>query len=155
LVAFFESGAVLISDNGVLKELNPVPESMQGVLRPKFRHNGDLVLATNHGLQLYRGSDRQWHRWCHPDEGARNRVDEILRADNGDVWLGTDAGVEVRHADGRISWFDEALGRDLRIITDLGQDDAGGIWVSSVAYWEGAFRYFEETWQFYGPEDGM
>ena len=155
VVVVFESGAVLTRHGGAWASLEPAPQAMRDVLGATYRSNGDLALATSHGLRLYRASSRHWQRWYMPGGGARNRIDEILETANGDVWLGTDGGVEVRHRDGRISWFDEVLGQPLRIVTALGEDNEGGVWVGSGAYWAGAFRYHEGQWRFYGADEGM
>jgi ligand-binding sensor domain-containing protein len=113
-----------------------------------FRSNGDLLLATADGVWLHHMANTTWERWYTTSGGARNRIVEILPASNGDVWLGTDGGVEVRHADGSVSWYEQALGRDLRIITDLSEDPEGGIWISSGAYLEGAMRFHRGQWRF-------
>ena len=155
VLVVFESGAILTRHGGDWVALDPLPEAMHDILSAVFRRSGDLALATSHGVHLYRASGRTWQHWHTAGAGARNRVDEILQASNGDVWLGTDAGVEVRHRDGRVSWFDEALGQPLRIITALGEDDEGGIWVGSGAYWAGAFRYYAGEWRFYGSDEGL
>jgi hypothetical protein len=157
LLVLHESGDILWYDNegGGWSHIDPLPEPMHDVKNATFRRNGDLVLATARGIRIHRTAVTAWERWHTPAGGGRNRLDEILPASNGDIWLGTDAGVEVRHPDGSISWYEEAVGKDLRIITGLEEDEQGGIWVSSGAYWEGAFRYHEGEWRFYGSEDGL
>jgi signal transduction histidine kinase/CheY-like chemotaxis protein/HPt (histidine-containing phosphotransfer) domain-containing protein/streptogramin lyase len=156
LLVVQESGAVLFLDDDTgWTNLEPLPEPMRLVRDAVFRRNGDLVLATPMGLWMHRTVDLAWQRWHTPSGGGRNRADEILPASDGDVWLGTDGGVEVRHPDGSVSWYDQAVGRDLRIVTGLAEDPEGGIWVSSGAYWEGAFRFYEGGWRFYGSEDGL
>lgn len=156
VLAVHESGAVLWHDNdGGWVKVTTLPAAMRDIHGATFRRNGDLVLATSRGVMLHRNDEPAWQRWWTVDGGARNRVDEILPASNGDVWIGTDGGIEIRHVDGSVSWHDEALGRSLRIITGLAEDAQGGIWVSSGAYWEGAFRYHAGSWRFYGADQGL
>ena len=149
-------GAVTVPvADGVLFGDDLLPAALRDVHDAVFRRNGDLLLATAEGVWLHHMANTPWERWYTPDGGARNRIVEILPASNGDTWLGTDGGVEVRHADGSVSWLEEALGRDLRIVTGLAEDPEGGIWISSGAYWDGALRFVQGQWQFYGAEEGL
>ena len=157
LLVVQESGTILWKNNtrDSIKRLDPVPAALRDIQDAVFRRNGDLLLATAEGVWLHHTANTSWERWYTPDGGARNRIVEILPASNGDTWLGTDGGVEVRHTDGSVSWYEEALGHDLRIVTGLAEDPEGGIWISSGAYWDGALRFFQGQWQFYGAEEGL
>ena len=152
VLVIYESGDVLVIENGQETELSPGPPQLRSAHDVAYGHNGDLWVAGD-GIHVHQSVVVPWQHWS--TEGARNRIDEILVASDGAVWLGTDAGVEVRHPDGRIDWFDEADGQELRIVTGLGEDDQGGIWVSSGAFWDGAFRFYRGEWRFYGHEDGL
>jgi signal transduction histidine kinase/DNA-binding NarL/FixJ family response regulator/ligand-binding sensor domain-containing protein len=157
LLVVYESGAILwkAGPGQAFEQLDPLPEPMRDIHDALFRRNGDLLLATSDGIWLHRTAAVAWKRWHTPSVSARNRVDEILPLRNGDIWIGTDGGVEVRHADGTVSWHEQALGMDLQIITGLAEDADGGVWVSSGAYWDGAFRYHDGQWRFYHGSDGL
>ena len=155
LLVVYESGVVLYGEGADLVTLDPVPQPLTGVLDARYRHNGDLVLATAHGVYIYRTLDIPWSRWQTPGASLRNRVDELLVATDGSVWIGTDAGVEVRRPDGSVGWFDEAAGRRVDIVTAMAEDAEGGIWVGSGAQWDGALRYHRASWSFYDSTRGL
>ena len=155
ILVIFESGTALVIDGEQATELRPGPPELRDAQDAAYGSNGDLWIAGGGGISVHRSVVVPWQRWVTADAGARNRVDEILIASDGAVWVGTDGGVEVRHPDGRVDWIDQVAGQDLRIVTGLGEDDEGGIWVSSGASWDGAFRYYQGQWRFYGAADGL
>ena len=155
LVVVYESGDILVRWDQEWALLNPLPEQMKYILSIGFRANGDLWVGTEKGLFFHRLSSRLWTQWKKGAESLRNRVDEILVAGNGVVWLGTDAGIEIRHPDDTVEWVDNIGAIDLSIITGLAEDAQGHVWISSGSRGKGAHRWDGRTWSFFGPEQGL
>jgi signal transduction histidine kinase/DNA-binding response OmpR family regulator len=155
IVVIRESGATDVLDDGAWQRLSPQPPALNEVRQAIFLRNGNLVLATSHGVRLHRVDGTLWDRWVTPGGGARNRANELIVAANGDVWIGTDGGLEIRRADGRVEWLERLGDTQLHVITALAEDADGGVWVGSGAYWDGAWRYHGGEWRFYGYDDGL
>jgi PAS domain S-box-containing protein len=125
------------------------------VLSLRFRQNGDLWVGTTQGLYLFRRSARLWTDLAHKRFDSRNVVNEILRTRDGAIWLATENGVEVHPSRGPARSITEIGNSRLGLVTGLAEDDAGGVWVSSGASFEGAWRWDGAAWRHYGPRDGL
>jgi len=155
VLALYESGELLMRRNGEWASLEPVPSPMKSMTSASFSAGGNLWIATAEGLFLHKRSASRWTHWRRPGQHAGNRIDEILRTTDGAIWLGTDGGLEIRHADGSIDWYDNILGTKLEIITGLAEDTKGDVWISSGGYLDGAFRWDGRDWHAVGPEEGL
>jgi len=154
-IVAYRSGNVRFREDGVWQELAAVPPQMTGLLFVKFRPDGDLWVGTQRGLYLFRVGLRRWRHWKVPSPDVRNEILEILRADDGAIWLATGRGIAVHRPGGEIDWIERAAGIELREVTGLAQDDAGGIWVSSGSALPGVLRWDGSRWQRFGVEEGL
>ena len=152
----YTSGQIEVRSKGQWRLLDPIPEPMTGLRVVLYHSNGDLWLGTNNGLFLHRSTNPRWHHWTHADPApGEEEVSALLQTQSGAIWVGTQAGLHIHHTDGSIERIDEVLGFSLHNITGLAQDADGGIWVSSGGALPGAFRWYDEAWQHFGPEEGL
>lgn len=133
----------------------PVPASIGAIRALHYAATGDLWVGGEGGLFLYRESSRLWSYHQGEPGDPRNRVNVVLRTRDGSLWLGTDPGVLVQHADGRISRIDAIGGSPLPAITGLAEDERGGVWISSGTVRIGAYRWQGGAWRQFGDRDGL
>ncbi|MFM9901899.1 MAG: two-component regulator propeller domain-containing protein, partial [Polaromonas sp.] len=67
---------------------------MRQVNQIHYGDNGDLWLATESGVDLFRGSPAGWNVWAYPFPDNRNSVNGLAEARDGTIWLATGGGVE-------------------------------------------------------------
>lgn len=133
----------------------PVPFHAGSVLSLAFRQDGDLWVGTSQGLYLLRRSARLWTDLGYEHDNPRYVVNEILRTRDGTIWIATGNGVEVHPTDGPVRWIKAIGSFPLKVVTGLAEDDAGGVWLSSGAWFEGAWRWDGKGWRHFGPHDGL
>lgn len=151
----YKSGKLRVRSNGTWRILDPIPRELESATFVKYRSNGELFVGTHGGLLLHRRLDQRWTHWRNDRHGATNQVLEIMRANDGSVWLGTRDGVEIRRADGSSEFLTRIGETSLRTITGLAQDNAGNIWLSSGLSFDGAFRFDGSTWVHFGKAQGL
>jgi len=154
-VVVYESGDIRIRRDGIWSSLEPVPPPMRNALCVKFRDNGDLWVGTEEGLFLYRKSSKRWTYWRYGALDMRNRVHDILRTQDGSIWLATGNGVEIRRTDGTVEWIERIQDIRLNAVTGLMEDEEGGVWVSSGASFAGVYRWDGSEWHHFGAEQGL
>ena len=94
-----------------------------------FSGNGDLMVATNSGLLIGRWesdvSEMFWHTLYDQETGIQsNYVSSVLERNNGEIWVGTSAGVSWKKPKD-INWHHVRTEQ----ITDIYEDFSGQIWL--------------------------
>ena len=132
------------------------PEELRGASFVRFRANGDLWVADEGRLCLYRRSNDRWSAWRQDEPSPRNRVHEFLRASDGSIWVATAAGIEIHSPGGNVRYIDSVdARRELHDVTGLGEDDDGHIWIASGSSFLGAYRLDGSAWHLVGPGEGL
>ncbi len=149
LLILLRSGELKFRNGGTWTSIHPFPVDVNNIESVKFRDNGDIWFCTGQGLYLYKRSSRRWRSVKDPYHAELNIIDEILRTHDGAVWLGTEGGIEILKADGSLKVIEKAAGIPLKIITGLGEDREGNVWVSSGATFDGAIRWNGKSWKHY------
>ena len=144
VVVLYDTYELRYRVEGEWSSIAPLPEEFTGVTLMRFRPNGDLWVGTAHGLHLLRNSLRRWSRLYRPGfNDLRNRVNEILVDRDENLWLGNTIGVEVRNAN--LEDLDITLPIET-VVTGLGEDEDGIIWVSSGSTMSGLFGWDHGRW---------
>jgi PAS domain S-box-containing protein len=149
-----DSITLVVYDSGDLRVLNrgrwvtPVlPTSRTGGLHFVYSDShGDLWFATRRGIHLFRRSLDRWSEISFPFPDPRNRVNDLLVARSGTLWMATHGGLLRVRPDGSQEWIQRILGEETGAVTGLTQDMEGGIWVTSGATFTGAYRYHGGQW---------
>ncbi|MCH8851408.1 MAG: PAS domain S-box protein [Planctomycetes bacterium] len=155
VLAAEDSGLVHIRRGGTWSMLDPAPLHFEDVTAMRFRANGDLWIGTHRGLSLYRMTSQLWEHWRNPASDSTNRVNEILQARDGSVWIASSDGVEIRRPDGQIERLTQIESIDVRHTTGVAEDGAGNIWITSGWSYEGAFRFDGAAWTHFGAEQDL
>ncbi|HEV8538891.1 MAG TPA: PAS domain S-box protein [Bacteroidota bacterium] len=153
-LAIYQSG-IRIRSGSVWNTVNNVPAPLQDVRFVKFRSSGDLWVANEGGLFLYKRSSRRWQYWKHFSPDLKNTIHDILRTSDGSVWLGTASGVEIHKYDGTIVEIERILGKQIHLVTGLCEDDDGNVWISSGGSFSGAYRWDGVAWKHFGKDEGL
>ncbi|HEY3380187.1 MAG TPA: ATP-binding protein [Vicinamibacterales bacterium] len=111
-------------------EFPPVPGRLGDARDAGYLPNGDLWVATDHGLFFYRASSPRWRTWRHPPEMVGNSVNRIVQGRDGTYWLATDGGVEHRDRDGRLMPLPATPGVR-ESVTALAVDGNDRVWIGS------------------------
>jgi len=154
-VVVYRSDDVRIRRDGVWTALQPVPMQMANVTVVKFRPNGDLWVGSGRGLFLFRCSLDRWVHLELESPSSKNVINDLLRSQDGSVWLATGRGLVIHRPDGSVETIERILGEELLGTTGLAEDEEGGIWVSSGAAFEGAYRWDGTRWRHFGVADGL
>ena len=154
-IAVYSTGAVRILRERQWRWQASVPKPLADPQAVLLQHNGNLWVAHPEGLSLYRGGVKRWHRWR--DDGLTDgeRIQELLQTTTGDLWVAAGSGVYIHRANGTTEHLTTIGDTALEIITGLAEDREGGVWISSGESFAGAFRLFQNTWTYYGPDDGL
>jgi signal transduction histidine kinase/CheY-like chemotaxis protein len=109
------------------------------VITTSFRKNGDLWVATESGLWLYRASSRRWnvHAWRRGDE--RNQVNALFRARDGRLLAGTAEGAAALTPAGELQFLGAPGPSGRAVVTGIAEDDAGRIWIGSGFAFQGVY----------------
>jgi PAS domain S-box-containing protein len=156
IVLVHRSGHVWIRRPGEdWSEVKPLPAGFEQVNQALFGVDGDLWLATETGVHLYRGSKQGWHVWAHPFPDNRNAVNGLLQARDGTVWIANGAGAErVRLEPGR-GVLTRLASYPLGLSTGVAEDEEGNIWISSGLAYGGAWRWDGKSWRRFGRAQGL
>jgi len=153
VIAVGHSGMVLVRSREKWREL-----SLEGILPhsvhfAQFRDNGDCWIGTSRGLYLHREADLIWSKYPLPSPDMAG-TDEILRTRAGEIWTGTRRGVVIWNR-GKARTVRTVNGQDLGVVTGLGEDLQGNVWVSSGATFQGAWRWDGSLWKHFGEAQGL
>lgn len=154
-ILVYVSGRVEIRERGVWSRLDPLPLEMKGVLFLRHDAAGNLWAGTQSGLFHLDIAVPLWRNVDDGESELESFILEILLTRNGDLWLGTGAGIHVLHPDGSTERITQVLGTTLDEVTGLAEDDSGNVWVSSGSAFEGAFRWDGSTWRHFGAREGL
>ncbi|MFC1791724.1 PAS domain S-box protein, partial [Gemmatimonadota bacterium] len=155
VLVVYETGDVRILESGRWSSANLPPNRRDAVHFVYADSQGDIWFASAGGLHLYRRSLRRWTSLRHPFPDARNRVNDILLTGENEVWLGTGEGLLIYRDDQLVEGITEIRGSPLGVVTGLARDSTGGIWVTSGASFQGAYRWADGSWTRFGPEEGF
>lgn len=145
-IVAYRSGDVKIRQRGVWSLLELQNPDVRDITFVKFRSNGDLWIGTEHGLLLYRRSSSRWRFIKHESPDLRNYTNEIMKTRDGNLWVATSDGVEIRHPNGPVEYVSQIDSRPLFVVTGLAEDEAGGVWISSGSSFGGAYRWDGSRW---------
>jgi two-component system, cell cycle sensor histidine kinase and response regulator CckA len=103
-----------------------------------FLSNGDLWIATDHGLFIYRRSRSLWRALAIPRPDDRNTVNAILPLADGRLLLGTGRGIAEATVETPVA--DKPMRREDEIgaVTGLAVDGRGRVWATSGYTFTGA-----------------
>lgn len=153
-ILLYETGDIrLLGQSGWITPSFPLARS-KGLHYVFEDRLGNLWFASNTGLHLFRRSIQRWRSLRFPFPDPRNRVNGLLVSRSGDVWIATHGALGRMDESGRVEWTREILGVDVSVTTGLAEDSEGGIWVTSGATFQGAFRFHQGRWHRYGPAEG-
>ena len=100
-------------------------------------------------------TSQRWEHWRNTASDSTHRVNEILQARDGSVWIASSDGVEIRRPDGQIERLTQIESIDVRHTTGVAEDGAGNIWITSGWSYEGAFRFDGAAWTHFGAEQDL
>lgn len=149
VVVIYNSGDVRIRRSGVWSSLTIVQTKLPDVEFVRWRSNGDLWFGTERGLYLFRQSSSRWTFLSHDSPDPRNKINEILRTRKGELWIGTADGIDIYRTNGRVDHISKVGNTTLFTITGLAEDADGGVWISSGAAFDGAFRWKDGVWKYF------
>ena len=130
---------------GVWSDVRVDPEIFSQVTFVGFRPDGDLWVGTRTGLHLLRRSLSRWSRLYHEGfNDPRNRINELFVSTEGQLWTAHSTGVEVRTLRG--STLPVTL-PEQQLVTGIGQDRAGVVWVSSGSAFGGLHGWTGSEWR--------
>jgi signal transduction histidine kinase/sugar lactone lactonase YvrE len=154
VVALFREGDVLVRRQGRWLPLSPAPEALRDASLLRFRANGDLWTATPAGLFLCHLRNRRWTHWSAPaGDLLGNRVNEIVAAKDGTIWLATTGGVVAHRPDGTPVPVADLGEGGSPVVTGLAEDREGRIWASSGSGFTGVRRWDGVRWQAFDRDD--
>ncbi|MCZ7554928.1 MAG: PAS domain-containing protein [Bacteroidia bacterium] len=145
-VVLHEDGMYSTRSDGSWCALRRLRQDLNDVHRIRFAKNGDLWVATNNGLFLCRLSSVAVRSFQWPENDKRNRINDIIRDRNGNVWCATSGGIVRISPDGAERRWTRILGTRFSVVTGVCEDNEGGIWICSGVDFSGAFRWDGRQW---------
>lgn len=142
----YESNLLRVRRKGEWITITQLPKEIRDVSMIRFRKTGDLWVATYHGLFLCKLSRSYWDSFTWEGHDLRNRINNVLRASDGTVWLATSGGLIRRTHDGSLETIRSIRGRTIRIVTGLVEDREKNIWLSSGSDFTGVYRWDGRSW---------
>jgi PAS domain S-box-containing protein len=122
----------------------PLPKGFGGTTFMRFRDNGDLWVGGETGLSLLRRSTKRWARLFRRGfADPRNRVNELMFDRRGRLWVGNTGGIDVHGPDFQRLEIELP---ETTIVTGLGEDDEGVVWVSSGSAMLGLYGWTGDGW---------
>ncbi len=159
VICIYKSGLVRMRHNNTWFSPPYISSQLRHCKKLIFSKSGDLWLATDDGIHLFRTSNSIWKYFNQPSSDLRNNVNEIFCHPNGDIWLGTGNGIIIKHTNGTEQWIKEIDKIQLGAVTGLEQANDGTIWISSGSSFSGAFRWNGKQWKHFDigkePENTM
>ncbi|MBI3194016.1 MAG: PAS domain S-box protein [Ignavibacteriae bacterium] len=149
-IAVYKTGVVRSSISGNWKTVYENTE-LRKTLTICISKNGDIWFATTNGVYVYRRSLLRWQYWKHPPPDFRNACNEILKTRDGNFWIATGNGIDIREKDGRVRTIESINGKRLFVVTGLAEDSSGNIWISSGASFTGTYRWDGKDWKHFDP----
>ncbi|MAT39529.1 MAG: hypothetical protein CL946_07980 [Ectothiorhodospiraceae bacterium] len=146
--------AVLAEDNtihyyelGRWTVVNSKPHSLQSASSIRFSNDGDLWIAASEGAYLCRAENRMWENASWEATDSRNRVNDIVKAQDYSVWLATSGGIVQHTPDGLERTVSRIRGKAVLPVTGVVEDRAGNIWISSGSGFTGVYKWNGSTWR--------
>ena len=156
IVLVHRSGHVWLRPPGEASyELKPLPRGFDQVNQALLGNDGDLWLATDAGVHLYRGSRYGWQVWAHPFPDNRNSVNALVEARDGTVWMANASGAEQVRLEPDQGALTRLAMHQLGQSTGVAEDAEGNIWVSSGLAYGGAWRWDGRAWKRFGLAEGL
>lgn len=154
-VAILRSGSVLQKSQNSWSRIDPIPPGFRNARICWFRANGELWVATLHGLWLFHTGSELWTNLRYPGGDFRNAVNELLYQSTGALWAGTHDGLTIRQPSGKTESIRTAAGVKIPGITGLAEDQRGNIWATSGSSFGGAIQFDGQRWRHIGKSDGF
>ncbi|MFQ5703992.1 MAG: PAS domain S-box protein [Gemmatimonadales bacterium] len=149
------SGRLVVRRGGRWKVVSSIPQAL-GVTRSLLvQASGNVWAITPGRIFLNRTSSHRWRRWTAIDTRVGDRTNAILPTSDGTLWAATDSGVLVGSSPTAMRRITSIGGRKIYNVTGLAEDREGGIWISSGSDFPGAYRWFDDRWSHFGPEQGL
>jgi PAS domain S-box-containing protein len=155
VVALYNSDEVWLQEFGKWSRIQPVPAPLRQANQVYFDSKGRLWVCSLGGLHMLRADDTLWSQLQFPFPDLHNHFLSLLVSKDGSLWAGTADGIIVISPSGQTRKIESIGSQKLGLITGLAQDSSGAIWCSSGASFEGLFRLQNETWQRFGPAEGL
>ena len=153
-IVAYRSGDVKIRQQGAWSLLQLMNPDIRDIEFVKFRTNRDLWIGTDHGLFLYKRSSSRWRFLKHDSPDLRNYTNELLKTRDGRLWVATSDGVEVHNPDGSVRYVSGINSEPLYVVTGLGEDEQGGVWISSGSSFDGVYRWDGSRWKHFEVSPG-
>ncbi len=154
VIVVHQNGLVRRRQAGLWSTFASAPAPLEEARFVFLEDDGDLWVSTNQGVFSHR-AHRRWTQVSVGPSDRDNCVNAILRRGNGDIWLATGDGVAMLRASGEIDRVTRIGEVHVGVVTGLAEDREGGVWMSSGADFDGAYRWQDGTWTHVGPEDGL
>jgi PAS domain S-box-containing protein len=150
-----ETDLIKVKRNNIWSELTQINPEVKNILTVKYRNNGDLWVGTINGLYLFSTNSTKWTTLKFPSPDDRNKINEIISARDGSVWVATSGGILRYKSDGSIEKSETIEGRPLKVVTGIIEDNKGDIWISSGQSFDGAYKWDGTRWTHYGVKEGL
>ena len=138
-IVFSPDGRVMWRSGSQWRQLRELPQKTSEVNFAAFRPNGDLWVGAEGGLLLHRAGLARWMGTRWPLGDSRNFVSELMRASDGTLWIGSEAGITAISRDGSVRAERLFPGGTEHIVTALGEDPANRIWAGCGDGFKGVF----------------
>ena len=155
VLALYSATEAWFKEDGKWASLRPVPSPLRAANSLFFDHTGRLWIATSTGIQMLQSGQALWSRLQYPFPNLKNHLVSLLSTRDGSLWAGSSDGITIISPDGSTKQITAINGIRLGIVTGLAQSLDGSIWCSSGATFNGVFRYFNGSWQHFGPKQGL
>ena len=150
----YNFGEVRTFHKNAWSSISPLPKEMNDVVSFLYRNNGDLWVATESGLNLFRSSISLW-TYLKQSPFKSNMIGDLLLTHKGALWVATDSGLIIYQPDGAVKTIASVLGQPLTGLTGLTEDSEKNIWVSSGQRFAGAYKWNGSQWSYFGAEQGL
>ncbi len=152
-IVIYTSGEIQFREKGEWRTISFTDGSIENFKNVRFDNNGDIWFATSNGIYVYRAVPQEWKFKREEGPDLRNDINEILKAQDGSLWLASSYGIGTQRIDGKMSYFSSLNGTSIYGATALAEDDSGRIWVGSGGSFSGAFRWDGKQWKHFAISD--
>ncbi len=144
VLAAHQSGELTVLHNQQWSPLTTRFAEITDAHRIGTRANGDVWVATDHGLFFYNQSVVRWRFLSFPSADGRNGINDIYRGRDG-LWLATANGlVRAPRDTDPVEHIDRIGGEVLSAVTGVIRDTQDRLWISSGASFTGV-RWLDKT----------